>query len=372
MVILRSLLKIKTIRVSSMITSPLLVQPIGRVVWIPPPVDWIKINSDASFITIGGTVYASAGVVFRDHLGMIKAMHAIPLRGVRDSYEAELKAAECSLLLAQQYGFTKILIQLDNSFIVKAITGGELPMEYYDLYRTLPLKEFKSYVFDYIPREGNQAANFLATRARVWMVHPSLKTTIAIRHAFDVVREVYGKKDMAMTTYFRLKEQIADFVQDGSDPYVQESSSAISSTSFPGPVSVGIIPLQGDFENEETSSYVQEYKIDITRIMRGEDNRKTVMIHNIPKRCTYKLLEDVICGRYKGGYDFIKLPFDFQNKCNQGYAFINLTEPASVIPFYQAFNGMQWVEFNCRRNAAISYAKMQGKAALEAHQRGRT
>ncbi|KAL7224471.1 hypothetical protein ACSBR1_025847 [Camellia fascicularis] len=174
------------------------------------------------------------------------------------------------------------------------------------------------------------------------MVHPSLKTTIAIRHAFDIVRDVYGKKDMAMTTYFRLKEQIADFVQDGSDPYVQESSSAISSTSFPGRVSVGIIPLQGDFENEETSSYVQEYKIDITRIMRGEDNRTTVMIHNIPKRCTYKLLEDVICGRYKGGYDFIKLPFDFQNKCNQGYAFINLTEPASVIPFYQVRKEAKW------------------------------
>ncbi|KAI8018924.1 hypothetical protein LOK49_LG04G00554 [Camellia lanceoleosa] len=299
-------IKNETIRVSSMITSPLLVQPIGRVVWIPPPVDWIKINSDASFITIGGTVYASAGVVFRDHLGMIKAMHAIPLRGVRDSYEAELKAARCSLLLAQQYGFTKILIQLDNSFIVKAINGGELPIEYYDLYRTLPLKEFKSYVFDYIPREGNQAANFLATRARIWMVHPSLKTTTAIDRVFQIARDVYGKKDMAMTTYFRLKEQIADFVQDGSDPYVQESSSAISSTSFPGPVSVGIIPLQGgksyftflflskhvclidvnlsDFENEETSSYVQEYKIDITRIMRGEDNRTTVMIHNIPKR----------------------------------------------------------------------------------------
>ncbi|KAI8021348.1 Protein MEI2-like 4 [Camellia lanceoleosa] len=52
-----------------------------------------------------------------------------------------------------------------------------------------------------------------------------------------------------------------------------------------------------------------------------------------------------------------------ENKCNKGYAFINLTEPASVIPFYQAFNRMQWVEFNCRRNAAISCAKMQGKAA---------
>ncbi|KAL7237617.1 hypothetical protein ACSBR2_003842 [Camellia fascicularis] len=84
------------------------------------------------------------------------------------------------------------------------------------------------------------------------------------------------------------------------------------------------------------------------------------------------MLENVIGERYKGGYVFIKLPFDFQNKCNKGYAFINLTEPASVIPFYQAFNRMQWVEFNCRRNATKSYAKMQGKVALKAHQHGQT
>ncbi|KAL7164049.1 hypothetical protein ACSBR2_040038 [Camellia fascicularis] len=139
------------------------------------------------------------------------------------------------------------------------------------------------------------------------------------KHTKSKLRDFFSKH--ACLTNFK----ISNFVQDGSDPYVQESSSVNSSTSFPGPVSVGIIPLQGDFENEETSSCVQEYKIDITRIMRGEDNRTTVMIHNIPKRCTYKMLEDIIGKRYKGGY----------NKCNKDYAFINLIEPASFIPFYQ-------------------------------------
>ncbi|XP_028108271.1 uncharacterized protein LOC114307104 isoform X9 [Camellia sinensis] len=33
-----------------------------------------------------------------------------------------------------------------------------------------------------------------------------------------------------------------------------------------------------------------------------------------------------------------------KNKCNRGHVFINLTDPASVIPFYQAFKRMQWVE----------------------------
>ncbi|XP_028112662.1 protein MEI2-like 5 [Camellia sinensis] len=115
------------------------------------------------------------------------------------------------------------------------------------------------------------------------MLQPTSKTTVEICRAFDTVRDCC-KDDLAEQTYFRLKAQKADFIQDGSDPYVQESSFANSSTSFPGPVSVGIIPLQGDFENEETSSCMEEYQIDITRIMQVEDNRTTVMIHNIPKR----------------------------------------------------------------------------------------
>ncbi|KAL7181730.1 hypothetical protein ACSBR1_040597 [Camellia fascicularis] len=70
------------------------------------------------------------------------------------------------------------------------------------LVRTLPLKEFKRYMLDYIPRERNQAANFLATRARDWMLRPTSKTTVEICHVFDTVRDCC-KDDLAEHTYLR-------------------------------------------------------------------------------------------------------------------------------------------------------------------------
>lgn len=86
-----------------------------------------------------------------------------------------------------------------------------------------------------------------------------------------------------------------------------------------------------------------------------------------------------------------------QNKCNVGYAFINMLSPSNIIPFYevcfillaarfyyffkficqslnfpqydfaQAFNGKKWEKFNSEKVATLAYARIQGKAALIAH-----
>lgn len=84
-----------------------------------------------------------------------------------------------------------------------------------------------------------------------------------------------------------------------------------------------------------------------------------------------------------------------QNKCNVGYAFINMVDPSLIIPFYevcnaieacrifgvihsyvvinkempylQAFNGKKWEKFNSEKVASLAYARIQGKAALIAH-----
>ncbi|CAM8903341.1 unnamed protein product [Rhodiola kirilowii] len=69
----------------------------------------------------------------------------------------------------------------------------------------------------------------------------------------------------------------------------------------------------------------------------------------------------------KGTYDFLYLPIDFKNKCNVGYAFINMLTPKHIIPFYQAFNGKKWEKFNSEKVASIAYARIQGKSALVTH-----
>lgn len=111
----------------------------------------------------------------------------------------------------------------------------------------------------------------------------------------------------------------------------------------------------------------KQFDLDINRIIRGEDSRTTLMIKNIPNKYTSKMLLATIDEHHKGTYDFIYLPIDFKNKCNVGYAFINLNDPKHIIPFHQAFNGKKWEKFNSEKVASLAYARIQGKAALIAH-----
>ncbi|KAK1309996.1 Protein MEI2-like 4 [Acorus calamus] len=111
----------------------------------------------------------------------------------------------------------------------------------------------------------------------------------------------------------------------------------------------------------------KQYELDIERIIHGEDVRTTLMIKNIPNKYTSKMLLSAIDEHHRGTYDFIYLPIDFKNKCNVGYAFINMIDPQQIIPFYKAFNGKKWEKFNSEKVASLAYARIQGKSALIAH-----
>ncbi|XP_059316237.1 protein MEI2-like 4 isoform X1 [Lycium ferocissimum] len=122
--------------------------------------------------------------------------------------------------------------------------------------------------------------------------------------------------------------------------------------------------------NEANSSQTdnkKQFELDVERILRGDDKRTTLMIKNIPNKYTSKMLLAAIDERHRGTYDFIYLPIDFKNKCNVGYAFINMTDPSLIVPFYHAFNGKKWEKFNSEKVASLAYARIQGKAALIAH-----
>ncbi|KAM3303841.1 protein MEI2-like 4 isoform X3 [Capsicum chacoense] len=141
-----------------------------------------------------------------------------------------------------------------------------------------------------------------------------------------------------------------------------------------------IIPMINSFDspnermrsrrNEGNSSQAdnkKQFELDIERIARGDDKRTTLMIKNIPNKYTSKMLLAAIDERHRGTYDFIYLPIDFKNKCNVGYAFINMTDPSLIVPFYHAFDGKKWEKFNSEKVASLAYARIQGKAALIAH-----
>ncbi|GMH15078.1 hypothetical protein Nepgr_016919 [Nepenthes gracilis] len=111
----------------------------------------------------------------------------------------------------------------------------------------------------------------------------------------------------------------------------------------------------------------KRYELDLDRILRGEDNRTTLMIKNIPNKYTSKMLMAAIDEVHRGTYDFVYLPIDFKNKCNIGYAFINMISPSYIIPLNETFNGKKWEKFNSEKVASLAYARIQGKQALIAH-----
>ncbi|GAB4831561.1 hypothetical protein Ancab_005573 [Ancistrocladus abbreviatus] len=111
----------------------------------------------------------------------------------------------------------------------------------------------------------------------------------------------------------------------------------------------------------------KQFQLDLEKIASGEDTRTTLMIKNIPNKYTSKMLLAAIDENHKGTYDFLYLPIDFKNKCNVGYAFINMLSPSHIIPFYEAFNGKKWEKFNSEKVASLAYGRIQGRAALIAH-----
>jgi RNA recognition motif-containing protein len=68
--------------------------------------------------------------------------------------------------------------------------------------------------------------------------------------------------------------------------------------------------------------------------------------------------------RHYFSQDFFYLPIDFKNKCNRGYAFVNFVDYKDIIPFYDAYNGTSWSRFNSDKICDITYARIQGKAAM--------
>ncbi|TVU32282.1 hypothetical protein EJB05_24006 [Eragrostis curvula] len=136
------------------------------------------------------------------------------------------------------------------------------------------------------------------------------------------------------------------------------------SVGFEGLLELGQSHSDGNLGGQDDR---MQYQLDLEKIVTGKDTRTTLMIKNIPNKYTTKMLLDVIDETHEGTYDFFYLPIDFKNKCNVGYAFINMISPAYIVSFHKAFTGRKWEKFNSEKVVSLAFARIQGKSALVNH-----
>jgi protein phosphatase 1 regulatory subunit 42 len=53
-----------------------------------------------------------------------------------------------------------------------------------------------------------------------------------------------------------------------------------------------------------------------------------------------------------------------QNKCNVGYAFINMVRPAYIPALVEELHGRRWPRFNSEKVCSISYGRIQVRSGF--------
>lgn len=88
----------------------------------------------------------------------------------------------------------------------------------------------------------------------------------------------------------------------------------------------------------------------------------TIMIRNIPKKCTQRmLLGDMVAAGFGDVIDFLYLPTDISSGKNLGYAFVNFVRPDCAQLFREQFHKrhLQCIR-GSRAGLSVSFAVIQG------------
>jgi len=115
-----------------------------------------------------------------------------------------------------------------------------------------------------------------------------------------------------------------------------------------------------------TEGQNQHLILDLDAVENGLDTRTSLMVRNIPNKYTQQMLltEFKENNHGPGVIDFFYLPIDFKNRCNRGYAFINFVDYHDILNFHRQYYGQHWRTFNSDKICDITYARIQGKAAM--------
>ncbi|KAI9192216.1 hypothetical protein LWI28_019629 [Acer negundo] len=88
---------------------------IKSVIWSPPAPGWIKVNTDG--VAMGSPGFGGIGGIFRNCRAFVKGCFAIPL-GQVFAFKAELLAASLAINFAWKYGWHRLWLESDSSYVV--------------------------------------------------------------------------------------------------------------------------------------------------------------------------------------------------------------------------------------------------------------
>ena len=120
--------------------------------------------------------------------------------------------------------------------------------------------------------------------------------------------------------------------------------------------------------NSNTQSNKGEKNLlNLDDIVSGKDTRTTVMIRNIPIKYTDDILIEEELKEFKGSFDCLYMPFDYEKKGNKGYAFINFVNPLHILYFHEKFSGKKWQLFESSKICELNSANFQGIYEIQKH-----
>ncbi|KAK3218417.1 hypothetical protein Dsin_012387 [Dipteronia sinensis] len=148
----------------ALLTAPLVVK--GPVVWIPPDVGLLKLNSDVG-IKKGG-LFCGVGAVIRDDKRWVVAALSKPIHGNLSPEEGELVALREGLILAKQLKLKLSCVELDACNVVSKVSSdfidvGESEFLVSDIKALF--KEVRVHNCQSISKNGNRVAHNLASLA---------------------------------------------------------------------------------------------------------------------------------------------------------------------------------------------------------------
>jgi len=102
----------------------------------------------------------------------------------------------------------------------------------------------------------------------------------------------------------------------------------------------------------------------------------TVMLRNIPNNYTRSMLLQKLNRSFRGAFDFLYLPMDFESSCNMGYAFINFRNVHDCQRFTTEFDGVECrvclPGFSSAKVCRVTHARVQGLEGNIRHLRSST